>query len=252
MKSIDTLQDRITKAQEFITKKESTISKKSVRSEKLQSKLYAEYRLTWNGKILTDKELQDLGFDRDMRWEILNIEWDIDTLESDVKNLQRQLVDKQEKLQEYQSELAEVLDIHNKLEKEVPEAFKQARQELVNSWTEYDINRRNQCMQDRKDMEYKDWKLKWKYSEYLNLQHTDEEFLKINEREADSWLLDLYNRVKEFTGTVTDAHDVRFSGKALNGWILGEKGNCCVETILAGGYNIQRLHMRVLVHKYIK
>lgn len=31
--------------------------------------------------------------------------------------------------------------------------------------------------------------------------------------------------------------------------IQGENGKCKIETIYAGGYNIQCLHYRVLVHK---
>lgn len=38
---------------------------------------------------------------------------------------------------------------------------------------------------------------------------------------------------------------VRFG--QLNGKVVGEKGECAVRTVVAGGYNIQRAHFRVLV-----
>ena len=70
------------------------------------------------------------------------------------------------------------------------------------------------------------------------------------EREADYWLINLYNRVKEITGEVTDCSYLRWGGKCLDGYIVGETGRAKVETIGAGGYNIQRYHLRVLVKEY--
>ena len=58
---------------------------------------------------------------------------------------------------------------------------------------------------------------------------------------------DLYNRVVAFTGEITDASGIRWGGKCLDGIIIGKEGKAIVETIGAGGYNIQRWHLRTLV-----
>lgn len=70
------------------------------------------------------------------------------------------------------------------------------------------------------------------------------------EKEKNNKLLDLMNRVTAITGTVTDATNLKINAKGdIDGIIYGEKGNCKVTTIGAGGYNIQCFHYRVLVKK---
>ena len=48
---------------------------------------------------------------------------------------------------------------------------------------------------------------------------------------------------------ITDCSYIRWGGKCLDGYIVGKNGKASVETIGAGGYNIQRWHLRTLVHK---
>jgi hypothetical protein len=63
-------------------------------------------------------------------------------------------------------------------------------------------------------------------------------------------MLDLIYRVTDVVGTITDASKLKISNVGnLNGFIIGEKGSAKVETIGAGGYNIQCFHFRTLVHK---
>ena len=86
----------------------------------------------------------------------------------------------------------------------------------------------------------------------MELRHGQEAFDKqleslLNE-EVKNKRLDLYYRCTAAVGVITDASGLYVgSNGSLNGYIVGEDGKASVETIVAGGYNIQCRHYRVLV-----
>ena len=60
-------------------------------------------------------------------------------------------------------------------------------------------------------------------------------------------LVDIYNKY----GKLTDSKYIELNRKGgLDGIFKCEKGNCKVTTVLAGGYNIQKLHFRTLIHDF--
>lgn len=57
-------------------------------------------------------------------------------------------------------------------------------------------------------------------------------------------------RTMDHTGPITDASGLHIGKNGeLNGIIKGPKGTVSVQTIGAGGWNIQRYHFRTLIHK---
>lgn len=74
---------------------------------------------------------------------------------------------------------------------------------------------------------------------------------KAMEEEKRAKLLDLMARINKVVGTITDAAGLYISSNGeINGIIVGTEGKASVETISAGGYNIQCFHYRTLVHEY--
>jgi hypothetical protein len=63
----------------------------------------------------------------------------------------------------------------------------------------------------------------------------------------------LIARVYEVAGEILDAKGLHIGANGeINGFVVGTKGKASVETISAGGYNIQCYHYRVLVKELLK
>lgn len=74
-----------------------------------------------------------------------------------------------------------------------------------------------------------------------------DEALAQNETYTRKLIEDIAKRATAKIGTITDAKGLHLKGGILNGHLVGERGMVEVRMIQAGGYNIQRLHDRVLV-----
>lgn len=86
-------------------------------------------------------------------------------------------------------------------------------------------------------------------SEYERVSECSIEALKKeNLEKAQQSVLNLIEKVEDRVGKVIDWSNLHFgSNGMLNGRITGNLGSVYVETIGAGGYNIQRFHYRVLL-----
>jgi hypothetical protein len=60
----------------------------------------------------------------------------------------------------------------------------------------------------------------------------------------------IIEKTNEIVGTITDASYLSVDANGnLNGYIIGDRGKANVNTIGAGGYNIQCYHFRTLIHE---
>ena len=98
-----------------------------------------------------------------------------------------------------------------------------------------------------------DFNAKWGWLEDFMVGSTlDVERLdKVLENDANAKYDFIIERTVAKVGKITDASLLRIGkdGRRLNGFIKGEHGTVEVDTIGAGGYNIQRFHFRTLIKK---
>jgi len=249
MKSYE-LKERLEKAQAKVDKCKATIERHKKQAEKkLQILKKAEWLDTTNPSEHKWKEEERARYTaetgRDLYWDFCDYEDKLD----DIKTANKKLEDAKRIVKNWEEKLERQMEIERKITEEMPEIFSQLRDDLAREWQATDIEERERMKQKRQELSYEDFRKIYTYSKEESLRKSDEEFLKIEERDAEMFIVDLYNRVYAITGEVTDWRNIHYGGKALNGFVVGKAGKASVETILAGGYNIQRLHMRVLVHE---
>ena len=230
------LNEKVIAAKEKITKIENTLAKHEVAAQKkkaaIEAKGYSFDRYDYTGNSNSEAYWMICEYD--------------DKLEA-IKETNKKLADAKVVAANWVSKLANAKAFENKLTTELPEIFRTCKEELANEWTTSDLKAKECMLNKKKELDYKEFRAMYKYTQEQDLMRTEKEFRNKNLIDAETFIIDLYDRVKAITGEVTDWANIHYAGKALNGTVKGTNGIAKVETILAGGYNIQRLHMRVLV-----
>ncbi|MCR5813511.1 MAG: hypothetical protein K6G15_03315, partial [Desulfovibrio sp.] len=138
---------------------------------------------------------------------------------------------------------------------DLPEVFDGFRSRLVLQWDEYDMAQREKILALGSayytDQDGHEDTLR--YAEYCRARSlTPEEIHRANVKSAEMLVRNLLERVGKKVGSVESFDNLVITegnfceGCAINGFIQGERGKVRVESIRAGGYKVQRLHVRVL------
>lgn len=136
---------------------------------------------------------------------------------------------------------------------EIPEIFQGYMVDLIHAWNTYDFEERARLReQGRAAYSKGDGRINWEL--HRKYYRTDNQIIEDNTRTVRHLIINLIKRVEKKVGTITDysmltvrSGNFTEGSGAINGIIKGEKRTVTVRSIHAGGYNIQRLHVRVLV-----
>ena len=276
---IETLKERIEKAELKISKKEGTLAKHQKGADKLL-KVITDHG--WNPDDKFCKE--GTSEHNDAYWAICDYHWKLD----DIKRTEKAIEEAKESLQKYQDMLQQEIEKANsrdvKIIMDFLEAWKErnieffleqkeeyekalvehkaklndlyeARNSLGHgaSWNKENPNHEKyKELVKQQDDTRKCFRNAWLHVTQFehgskDWETTMKEDLEIEKnRKYD----DLIERTNRIVGQITDASRLQISAKGnLDGFILGTKGTAKIETIGAGGYNIQCFHFRTLIHE---
>ena len=272
MKDISIVQDRIAKRQERIQRLTANIEKLQKKLEKIEAAQYDEERIKQMDIRWTRREIEEKQQKIDqLLKEIEKYKREVDEYEAwknknrDVKVIWEFL----ERWKEHERRWYESLRKHYvdgveyaRAQKEQARELEYKAEELIGfvSWS-----KRKQALEENAEakalMEESEALSKEAAMFYdmvapvmMYLTDTDElNMAKLN-RDLDYDALLMYDRfidqIEHITGEITDVSNLRIGAKGeLNGFVVGKTGKAKVQTIGAGGDNIQRFHYRTLIHR---
>ena len=211
---------------------------------------------------------------RNMSYEerVQNSEWyelksKISGLERDIESGYKKLAKQETIVENWQDKLARAEKEDNKLDK-LPQCLKDFYKILVADFDKHDelkaklveiAEEKYYKWRDehpnatRNEINEKQQSMRYGYTvrDYY-LYHTAEDWHKENLRSAKNLILNLIKRVEKKVGEITEYNlfltvGNEYEGAVLNGSVKGTKGTAYIESIIAGGWNIQKKHIRTLV-----
>lgn len=240
------LKSRIKANEEKIVKKENLIQKRAKLMAKTQKELKEKYGVEdWKTYKRTNED--DTTF-----WNIYWTTCNMRDYDESMGNAAKEIIKAREIIQKCKEQLRAEEEKERTFLTEIPESMKSMQTELVKVWDDWD-KERHEFIKDRYEkLGYREFMKTYNVTSYELMKKSFEEIHEDNVKSAKFYILDLYRRIKDITGEVEKWDCIRLTYgnggcPVLNGIVNGKKGGAKVESIGAGGYNIQRYHIRTLV-----
>ena len=248
------IREKLTKAQEVVTKKEAWLVKLNAKAEKIAKQIEAKGWDINGGRY----QKQDTQEHHDCYWTFCDYDDAIDG----IKRTKDAIEEKKAIVAKWETKLAET-EKKEATQETFPEILKSFQQYVIEMWDKWDVEKKERLAAEYGRMEkeftdlgkaYREFIKKYTYRGYELAFHTTfEELHKDNVKASENLLMNLWNRVKEKVGEATDwaglyvTQGNEWEGAVINGVVKGTKGTAYVDTIGAGGWNIQKFHYRTLV-----
>lgn len=238
---IQELEEKVKNSQDAIEKRKSTIERQNKQLDKKR-----EIAIKLGADLSKTSADYAGGKNNDIYWAMCDVSWK----EEEIKSSYTKLRELEIIHNNWVNKFEEAQSKSNVFVKELPKVMKDCQAYLVEQWDEWDLEHQKTLTEIYKNCSgYYEFRKSYSEEAFQMIGKTKEQIHESNMRNAEYALLDLYCRIKEKTGRVTSWKYLKVHLGHLNGRVIGVDGEVKVESILAGGHNIQRLHIRTLVHK---
>lgn len=251
------VEERLAKAQERFEKKQGTLAKHVKAVEKMQAKIAANGWSEW-------AESFKAGRNAEIPWDAYWLYCDIESKMENIEETKKAIAKAKADIEKYTAELEKmdkaeqgrnvpaITEFLDNWEAEAIEYFTTKYPEYREALAQHKVARR--AISDWREKEKADKRFASCWSQFMAFDNGAkgfEETMRSELRyEKNRKYDDIIARTKDAIGTITDASDLRVDMRCnLNGFIVGENGKAEVNSIYAGGWNIQCLHVRTLIHK---
>lgn len=252
------IKEKLEKAIEAVSKKEATLVRHNNKADKIRKQIVSR------GWDLEAGRYQKANTEEhhDCYWTFC----DLDSVKEDIKRTESAIVEKKAIVEKWESRLQEAEEKERLVNEKFPEIFKSFQDKVIKTWDAWDAAHKSALWDEYNKMKeedtsrnklesYRAFIKKHSYNAYNFMREPAEETHKNNAKAAESLIMNLWNRVRDIVGEATDWSGLHITsgneweGAVVNGIVVGTNGNAMVDTIGAGGYNIQKFHYRTLVHK---
>jgi hypothetical protein len=138
-----------------------------------------------------------------------------------------------------------------------------ALNEFIDNWKELSFNYYEELraeqhdiysIKDRetqKDAQYNFYDKTSKSDRLLVNNYSPKGIKEIIEKDGEARKIQFIARINKKVGNIKEANLTIGIDLSINGTVVGDKGKATVYSIIAGGYNIQKAHYRVLVKEVV-
>ena len=139
---------------------------------------------------------------------------------------------------------------------DMPKVFDDLKNRMVKYNVDWTLNQKTMLQKELKELGREAFLKKYKYEEYdLAVYKKEDEIKKEIQTQVNKLVEDLFIKTKKICGNVKKFSDLRLTVNGsgypiLIGQVIGDNGTASIEPIEAGGYNIQKLHIRYIVRRW--